>query len=483
MAWGKRQKLAKTAMTAGDLDAAVEHLERGKLIGTFLGRRLARKLTQALIQRAAKAASVGNLALAWKDLSLANKIAAPKDAQIVSTQTDRLVELTVEASESILSQGKLNHALQMINQLDNRGIADSRSDRIREAIRILQHAEVLAAAGEFDESLQQFENACNIQPNLTFVESKVSTYRQHNIELNKLTEELHSTALKRQWVDVNQCCQKILAIAPKHEVALDAQKHCMTQIKRKTNSGIRATQVPDPLSGDRVTSSFYQLANSSPGSPGSPQSPRSPRSPDAPATYKTNSFILWIDGVGGYLVCVDDVNTIGQAIENAQVSIPIAGDLRRRHARIETSHGQHLLQDIGGGVKVDGEDLTGTVELKSDQTIELDGGLRLRYTQSHPLSKSARLDFLSRHRTHPWSDAVLLAGQSIVLGPNRDNQVFCPFWKSDLILFRRKSKWFCRSKTPFEIDGVKVEKEGEIQFNSRIEGIDFSMTLEPLVLG
>jgi len=60
------------------------------------------------------------------------------------------------------------------------------------------------------------------------------------------------------------------------------------------------------------------------------------------------------------------------------------------------------------------------------------------------------------------------------------NQVFCPFWKTDLILFQRKSKWFCRSKVPFEIDGVKVEKEGEIQFNSRIEGVDFSMTLEPL---
>ena len=140
-----------------------------------------------------------------------------------------------------------------------------------------------------------------------------------------------------------------------------------------------------------------------------------------------------------------------------------------------------MLHGLGGGIAVDGEVLDVPVELKHEQVIELDGGVKMKYTQSHPLSKSARLDFVSRHRTHPWSDAVLLAGQSIVLGPNRDNQVFCPFWKSDMILFQRKEKWYCRGKTKFEIDGVAVEKEGEVQFNSRIEGQDFSMTLEPLV--
>ena len=479
MAWGKRQKLAKTALADGNLDAAAEHLERGKLLETFQGRRLSRKLTEALLQRAQSATSVGNLALAGKDLSLAGKIATSKDSDAVSRQSNQLVELTVEAADSLLNQGKLNHALQMIDQLGNRDVMDWRADRIRKSIECLQQAESLAASGKFDQSLEQLENAKNIDPTLPFVESRISACRLREIQLRELTEELHSTALKCQWVDVNKCCQKILAIAPKHEIALDAQRHCLTQIKRKTNSGIRATQVPGTLAPGQIANSFYQFANSSPGvSPSSPESSKIPLA--TPAVYKTNSFILWIDGVGGYLVCVDDVNTIGQAVENAPVSIPIVGDLRRRHARIETSHGQHLIQGLGGGVKVEGAELTGAVELKNDQTIELDGGVRLRYTQSHPLSKSARLDFISRHRTHPWSDAVLLAGQSIVLGPNRDNQVYCPFWKTDLILFQRKSKWFCRTKAPFEIDGVKVEKEGEIQFNSRIEGIDFSMTLEPL---
>lgn len=480
MAWGKRQKLAELALADGDLDAAAEHLERGKLRETFQGRRLARRLTQALIERAETACSVGNLALAWKDLSLASKVAIPKDTDAVSKQSTQLVELTVEAAEALLNQSKLTHALQMIDQLGKRNVMDWRADRIRSVIACLQKAESLAATGKFDQSLKQLEKAKNIQPDLPFVESRISACSLREVQLRELTAELHSTALKCHWVDVNRCCQKILAIAPKHEIALDAQRHCLTQMKRKTNSGIRATHVPDSIpASEQADNSFYQFANSTAGaSPSQSDSVELPA--DAPPVYKTNSFILWIDGVGGYLVCVDSVNTIGQAIENAQISIPIVGDLRRRHARIETSHGQHLLQGLGGGVKVEGVELSEPVELKTDQVVELDGGVKLRYTQSHPLSKSARLDFVSRHRTHPWSDAVILAGKSIVLGPNRDNQVFCPFWKTDLILFQRKSKWYCRSKARFKIDGVKVEKEGEVQFNSRIEGDEFSMTLEPL---
>ena len=193
-----------------------------------------------------------------------------------------------------------------------------------------------------------------------------------------------------------------------------------------------------------------------------------------------DSFSLWVDGVGGYLVCTGKVNTMGQAVAQASISIPIQGDLRRRHARLETVGGQHLLQPLGS-VLVDGELIESPVEVKHQQTIGFDGGVKLKYTQSHPLSKTARLDFVSRHRTQPWSDAVLLASQSIILGPNRDNHVYCPMWRFDLMLFERNGKWFCRTNESFEIDDQTVDKEGGIQFDSRIVGEDFSLTLERVV--
>jgi hypothetical protein len=378
----------------------------------------------------------------------------------------------------------------MVDQLGKRQIMDWRADRIRSVADSLHNAEELAAVGKFTESLVALEKARNLQPDLPFIEARISAAQLREIQMKELTAELQSTALKCHWAEVNDCCKKILAIAPKHQIALDAQRHCMTQIKRKTSSGLRATHVPDRVSDN----SFFRISSGSlqdleaVGSTfnGTGDNTHSGASGDegldagvVEKSQKANSFILWVDGVGGYLVCADNVNTIGQAVPRANISIPIIGDLRGRHARLETVGGQHLLQALGS-VTVDSEKLVVPVELKHQQIIELDGGVKLKYTQSHPLSKSARLDFVSRHRTQPWSDAVLIASQSIVLGPNRDNHVFCPVWASDLIIFQRKDKWFCRTREPFEIDGLPIEKEGEIQFDSRISGEDFSLTLEPV---
>lgn len=477
MAWGKKQKLASRALGEGDIEGAIEFLDGEPLAKTFQGRRLARRLTHALTERAQSSVSTGNLSLAWKDLTYASQIALPKDSDAVSRQMNQLVELTVEAADSFLANGKVTHAVQLIDQLTDRKIMDWRADRIRSVVDCLQQAESLAAVGKFKESLAQLEQAKNIQPDLPFIESRISAGGLRKIQMKELNEELQSAALKCQWADVKDVCVKILAIAPKHQIAIDAQKHCMTQIKRKTNSGLRATQIPDK---DGIGNSFFKfnsVANSKKGA-GSD----SLREGDQPAPVpKTNSFQLWVDGVGGYLVCVDNVNTIGQATPNANISIPVIGDLRRRHARLETVAGQHVLHGLGGGIKIDGQELDVPAELRHEQIIELDGGVKMKYTQSHPLSKSARLDFVSRHRTQPWSDAIVLAGQSVVLGPNRDNHIFCPIWRTDVIIFQRKGKWFCRAKEPFEIDGNRVEKQGEIQFNSSIVGEDFSVTLEPVV--
>lgn len=477
MAWGKRQKLASRAIVEGDLDRAVEHLKQGGVQGSFNSRRLTRRLTSALVQRAEQASSLGNLSLAWKDLSTASDLASPREADMISRQKNQLVELTIESADSMLFNGKITHAVQIVRQLGSRRIMDWRADRIHNVSRCLQSADELSAIGKFEEAIVQLEQAKNLQPELPFLESRLAAGRQRAIQLKELTEELQSSALKCHWSDVSKCCLRILTIAPKHQIALDAQRHCVSRMKRKTSAGIRSTSIPDRA---RVSpsNSFFQLEN--------PNQNKDSGQPESDSTsegsfHQADSFLLWVDGVGGYLVCKDSVNTLGQSVPHANISIPIQGDLRRRHARIETVGGHHLIQPLGP-VSISGAQVTSPAEIKNKQIISLDGGVQLRYTQPHPLSKTARLDFVSRHRTCPWSDAILLASQSIILGPNRANHIYCPTWRSDMILFERDNRWFCRTNEAYEIDGDTVEQEGEVKFDSRIVGEDFSLTLEPIVV-
>ena len=52
----------------------------------------------------------------------------------------------------------------------------------------------------------------------------------------------------------------------------------------------------------------------------------------------------------------------------------------------------------------------------------------------------------------------------------------------DSILLRRDDQWHCRSFADFTIDGESVEMEGTLNGNSRVEGRDFSFSLEKLVV-
>jgi hypothetical protein len=192
-----------------------------------------------------------------------------------------------------------------------------------------------------------------------------------------------------------------------------------------------------------------------------------------------NKFLLWVDGVGGYLVCNNRVNSLGQAIDSARVDIGIQGDLRSHHANLERVDGGHLLEPIGN-ISIDGSELGSKVVLKDGQTLSLEGGVKLGYSQTHALSKTARLNFVSRHRSVPWADAVILPVTSIILGPNRANHVYCPTWSENLILFERSRQWFCRSKQVMEVDGESANTETAIELDSRIVGDDFSITLEPV---
>ena len=190
-----------------------------------------------------------------------------------------------------------------------------------------------------------------------------------------------------------------------------------------------------------------------------------------------NDFTLWVDGVGGFLICCGLDNKIGQAIPDSDVTIPLRGDLDRVHARIETVEDCHLLHPIGS-ISIDGSYSHQPAVLVHNQTFLLGEAVALGYRKPHPLSSTAVLDFVSRHRTYPWSDAVLIAGETIVMGSQSRNHIVCPHWKHELILFRRQNQWFCKTKGTAFVDGHELTSESALRDSSHVTGDDFSFSIE-----
>jgi hypothetical protein len=189
-------------------------------------------------------------------------------------------------------------------------------------------------------------------------------------------------------------------------------------------------------------------------------------------------FMVWIDGIGGYRVCPGGGNFIGQAVADANIEVPMRGDLLRRHAKFETVGRTCLLYPMGE-VLVDDAKIEEAATLRDGQLLTL-GPIKMAFRQAHPLSGTACLSFLSRHRTQPWSDGVLFANGPIIMGKSSRNHVICRGWSQDLLLFERDGKWFVRTKGKIDVDGTIFEDEAEVKLNSRVSGEDFSLSLEAL---
>jgi hypothetical protein len=197
--------------------------------------------------------------------------------------------------------------------------------------------------------------------------------------------------------------------------------------------------------------------------PGSPLSP--------------NRFMLWIDSVGGYWVCLGDELIIGQPGAADGADIPILADISSRHARIRRD-GEGYLIDALRDIRVAGRAVEKTEWLGDGSRIDIGPSVKLQLRRTHPLSLSARLDFLSRHRTQPAADAVLLLADSCVMGPKPHSHIICRDWTREIILFRHDEKMFCHAAGRFEIDGIAYKNRGPLHANARVTGEGFSFSLE-----
>ena len=504
MAWFRRKNEIDDAIEAGQLDRAAELTRRlGDSKATQAHRR---QLTEALIRRATDATKTKELSTAWQALSQAASFADTRQNELVTHQTRQLQELTIDTADAKLQAGQSQQAADLVQLLIDRDLSNQHTDRISSATQLLIATDDLIASGKLEDAIASLESVKRLYPELPGLQERIASQQERKPQLDSLTQSLQSAALSCKWNDVCDLCNQILELAPQHEVASGAKRHAMQRVKRRTSVGSRLTNVPespkqnedlvinptpaeggvgfagnlnlDDTAGHLSSGASTSVASAKNGSNHS----ASTSDQDSKNVSQASSFLIWVDGVGGYLVCTKPVNFIGQAVGGSSVSIPMQADVRQRHARLETIEGQHLIQPLGV-VAIDGREVPvdESIAIKSGQQVSL-GGVKLAYRQDHPLSKSARLDFVSRHRTLPWSDGVILAGQSIILGPNPNNHIFCPSWNGDLVLFRRNDKWFAKCKLEFCVDDHAMSNESEIQFDSRLFCENFSLKLEPVFL-
>ena len=157
-------------------------------------------------------------------------------------------------------------------------------------------------------------------------------------------------------------------------------------------------------------------------------------------TELPDRLMLWVDFVGGYLICLRDEVTLGQPAGGDSPDVPIMGDLSRRQAIVRRQGEGYSIEAVRE-VRLNGKPVSRTAALWDGSVIELGEGVRLRFRQPHPLSATARLEFLSRHRTQPSTDGVLLMAESCILGRSSSSHVVARAGKTKWYYSDRGANW------------------------------------------
>lgn len=192
-----------------------------------------------------------------------------------------------------------------------------------------------------------------------------------------------------------------------------------------------------------------------------------------------NRLLLWVDAVGGFYVCQGKEIRVGQAVPGSTIELPLLADLSRHHATIRRDEEGYMIEPIRD-VWLNHQKIDQVSWINDGSLIEMGPALKLRFRRPHPLSATARLDFVSNHRTQPTAAAVLLLSDTCVMGPSPHNHVVCRHWPHDVVLYRQHGGLQCRSETAFEIDGTRYEHQGPLTTHSHVVGEQFSFSLEEI---
>lgn len=466
--FGSLSKLRKVKqqIESGKLDEATALFLQSHGQAARGGAELARRLAQTLMARAQTHSIRSNYAEAWDDLAHAERlfdaIGQGMPEQLLR-QKQELVELVIESAEGHLLAGRPWQAVRSVAELRRRHILDSRADQIESIARRVQVADQFAHQGQWARADDEFDRILAQRPDLSWIQTRRQALAQQSATAGGLTHRLQTAMQESRWSTARKVSSQLLAIAPHLQIAADALRR---SIKRNVPPVVEPAPLKTPIQPSLHDTAARYLTETD-----------IPEASSSSAHMKR--FMLWVDGVGGYLLIVDPVAVIGRALPDAGIEIPIQGDLRRRHLRIER-RGTDYLASALAEASTNGRPITDPQVLRSGQRVLLGSSVHFEFVQPHPLSITARLHVTSRHRTQPWSDGVLLVSDTLILGASSAAHIVCPELEGELVMVYRQGTWSIRGGRNLEVDGKVLPDSGEIVENCRITSDGISMSLEAI---
>jgi hypothetical protein len=483
------------------------------------------RLALDLIARAVRRGGVDDLAGAIEDLDLAERIGAPPDSLAAGRLS--LADRVAEEVRADLEAGEPVRVLERIEDLARHKIGGPSLRRAREVAEAWQNGLAEGRRGEFGRAQEQLERADRLAAGAGAIAAqqavnaaKLELENRQKIAASKV-EALYAALSEGKWPQILSAAEAVLTSVPEHPAARQARSRAWQQIAaigpaaarwpQRVARGAQPSPAVEPTTeadtepardgaSEAVEGIVWLNGGSSrPESAPSPAadlrrgadlvSPRPGRPhraspPSRPlnrveAAGPKGRFLLWVDAVGGYLVCLDDRILLGRAGPDSHADVPLMGDLSRNHATL-LRNGEGYLLEAHHASFINGKPVVNQAVLHDGDVIRLGSTVELEFRQPSPVSATARLSIVSRHRLPLAVDGVILMAETCIVGSESQAHIPAPALKNPVVLYRQAGALWCRAIGAFDIDGRTCASRAPLTLQSSVLGDGFSFSLEPL---
>jgi hypothetical protein len=455
------------------------------------------RLALDLIGRAARRGQADDVAGAIGDLQVAEQHGAAPDALAAARQG--LADRVAEEIRAELDAGEVGRVVERVEHLARHRISGPALRRLREAAEAWRAALDDARRGEFGRSLEQLGRAERLagETARAALASARGDVEARQAAAHPKVERLYVALGEGQWGAILAAAEGVLETVPDHPAARQARTRAWQQIAAinpsaslPQRSGARvAATAPPPVTAPSPSLDEPIRFLDEPTAAAPTWAPARRPTPASAPTLAGNlgaptvnpgpggRFLLWADGIGGYLVCLDHQVVLGRAGPDSCADIPLLGDLSRRHATVARDGDGYILKaeqpTFVNGRRVE------TAPLRDGDVIRLGPTLELEFRQPSPISSTARLRILSRHRLPVAVDGVILMAETCIVGSSPQAHIPAAGLDHPVVLYRQGAALWCRAPGGFEIDGRPCLGRAPLTLQSNVLGEEFSFSLEP----
>jgi hypothetical protein len=476
--WRIALRQAEEAAKAGRYDEAIALIARPDVAGHHHAASLRTKMALDLVSRGTRRAESDDLTGAVDDFRLAETLGVGPDT--LAAARLKVADRVAAEVRCDLEAGEPARVVERVDELARLKINGPALRRIREVADAWRVALDEARRGEFGRSYEALDRAerfaAGNPPAALAAARHDLTARQH--AAHSKVEALYAALEASRWPEVLAAADSVLETIPEHPAARQARSKAWQQIGAIAPSAASAW----PGRSGRVVPTGLGL-DAEPATVPLPR-PAKPDGPPARALAQSGQpgpkgrFLLWVDSVGGFLFCLDDRIILGRAGTDSDADVPLLGDLSRNHATISRDGEGYLIQAVKPTF-VNGQPVE-TAPLRDGDVIRLGSSVELEFRQPSPVSATAKLEVVSRHRLPLAVDAVILMAETCIIGPSPQAHITASGVDGPIVLYRQGTGLACRAPGAFEVDGRTCAARAPITLQSSVLGEGFSFSLEPL---